>query len=111
MGHLTNYSLNKRSDKFEHSAETMQMLSDLSNSSSKRPLSTVLRQIVAEHPQFDTEKFYEKIAVVTARSVALMAPALSLYYRQHAEDKLAEEMRCYQILGFDIILDREFQPY
>jgi hypothetical protein len=111
MGHLTNYAVNKRSEKFEHSAETLNMLSDLASVASKRPLSTVLRQIKAEHPDFDVEAFFESIAAVAVRTVALMAPALSCYYRQHAADRCHEEMRSFQILGLDVMLDREFHPF
>lgn len=51
--------------------------------------------------------------MLAARTVALMSPALCSYYRQHAGDKWdgKEEMRSFQVLGFDVMLDRNFLPY
>ena len=63
MRHLTNYSLNKRSQKFEHCN------SDIygENFSSKRPLTVCLRQLSEEHPDFDEEIFYSDVPL-SARS-------------------------------------------
>lgn len=107
MGHLTNYSLNKRSDKFEHAGETMHEVFDQSSTASKRPLTAVLRQMEAECGGFDQNNFYESVLQLVQRSAAIMAPVLHAYHRAHGSG----EMPCFQMLGFDVILDEKFVPY
>lgn len=107
MGHLTNYSLNKRSDKFEHAGESMQEVFDQSSTASKRPLTAVLEQMEAECPGFDSDAFYESVANLVQGSASIMAPVLSAYHRGNG----GGEMQCFQMLGFDVILDEQFVPY
>jgi len=107
MGHLTNYSLNKRSDKFEHAGETMESVFDPGSTASKRPLTAALAQMEMECHGFDRGAFYDSVAAVVLKSVAVMAPALTAFSRSHG----GGEMRSFQVLGFDIILDRDFVPY
>mmetsp|Transcript_44562 Transcript_44562/g.105614 ORF Transcript_44562/g.105614 Transcript_44562/m.105614 type:complete len:584 (-) Transcript_44562:120-1871(-) len=109
MGHLTNYSLNKRSDKFEHCSEAVGEVFSDTNSASKRPLTVALRQLSAEYPGFDSEGFYSSVAQVVQRSSTLIATALRAYYR--GVDVQSASMRCLQVFGFDIILDSSFQPF
>jgi len=107
MGHLTNYSLNKRSDKFEHAGETMESVFDPRSTASKRPLTAALTQMERECQGFDRGAFYDSVAAVVLKSVAIMAPVLTAFSRNHG----GGEMRSFQILGFDIILGRDFTPY
>jgi hypothetical protein len=107
MGHLTNYSLNKRSDKFEHAGETIDEVFDANSTASKRPLTAVLRQMEAQFPDFNTRLFYESVLALVQKSIAVISPTLYSYHRVHAEG----EMPCMQMLGFDIILDEKFVPY
>lgn len=109
MGHLTNYSLNKRSDKFEHSGESMAEVMDDASCASKRPLSVTLRQIAAEHPEFDAEEFFEQCSELVRKTVAIYAPILSSFGRGIPGP--AGPFRSFQILGFDVMLDHRFKPY
>ncbi|CAK0791569.1 unnamed protein product [Prorocentrum cordatum] len=109
MAHLTNYSLNKRSEKFEHCGGAVEDAYDSSSTASKRPLTVALRQIEAEHPEFDTLAFYDSVATLTRTVVSAMAPAMLASYRGCGADD-AERMRCCQLLGFDVMLDRNFRP-
>merc|ERR1719171_76246 len=108
MGHLTNYSLNKRSDKFVHAGEDMGTVLDPGSGASKRPLTAVLQQLEGEYPGFSSEQFYESLAAMVGTSAALMAPALAVSHRGCAA---GEEMRSFQVLGFDVMLDHRFVPY
>merc|ERR1719389_170779 len=101
MGHLTNYSLNKRSEKFVHAGQSMDTVLDPSSNASKRPMSSVLRQIEMEHPSFNAERFYESLVAMVETSTAAMVPVLAA-----SHSGVRDEMRCFQILGFDVMLDR-----
>lgn len=108
MAHLTNYSLNKRSERFEHSGESMDEVFSVASTSSKRPMTVVLRQLQEEFPGFEPEAFYDSVVSLVQRTVALMSPALTAFHRSHCE---SSEMRSFQILGFDVMLDERFVPY
>lgn len=105
MGHLTNYSLNKRSDKFEHSGETLEDVFSIYSTSSKRPLTVALRQIAAEHPHFDAEAFYRGVSDMVRATVDVMSPAIVGYNRDR------DPFGSFQVLGFDVLLDHRFKPY
>jgi len=107
MGHLTNYSLNKRSDKFEHAGETIEEVFDPSSTASKRPLTSVLEQMESQFADFDRHAFYGSVVAIVQSSIAVMAPILYSYHRVHVEG----EMPCVQLLGFDVILDEKFVPH
>jgi hypothetical protein len=108
MGHLTNYSLNKRSDKFEHAGETLASVFDPSSTASKRPLTAALTQMEMEYPGFQRDDFYGSVSSLVSKSVALMAPALVAFSREHTR---GGEMPSFQILGFDVLLGHDFTPY
>jgi hypothetical protein len=107
MGHLTNYSLNKRSDKFEHAGESLETVFDPTSTASKRPLTAALTQMEKECQGFDRGAFYDSVNALVQKSVAIMAPVLTAFARSYG----GGEMRSFQILGFDVILGRDFTPY
>mmetsp|Transcript_15494 Transcript_15494/g.38705 ORF Transcript_15494/g.38705 Transcript_15494/m.38705 type:complete len:521 (-) Transcript_15494:40-1602(-) len=106
MAHLTNYSLNKRSEHFEHGGETIEAVFDPQSSASKRPLTAVLKQIEAEFPEFDRRGFYDRIAELARTTTAALAPVLVSYFRGVGGDG---PMPCMHLLGFDVMLDRNFK--
>lgn len=70
LSHLTNFSLNKLSDKFVNSED----LNDFNiEQSSKQPLSNVLQQL-RDEKQIDTESLFEQIIEVCEKSVLAMQP-------------------------------------
>lgn len=107
MSHLTNYSLNKRSEAFEHSGETLEEVHSTSTTASKRPLTTALKQIEEEHPDFTAEDFYVSLEGLIRTTVAMMAPVLALA----GSEAHGGELRSCQVLGFDVMLDRNFAPF
>eukprot|EP00434_Breviolum_minutum_P014684 symbB.v1.2.012949.t1/scaffold892.1/size156909/1 len=109
MGHLTNYSLNKRSNKFEHCSESMEGVFGDENVSSKRPLTVCLRQLAQEYPDFDIEAFYNDVELIAQRSLALMAPVL--LSRSRSAEFLHAGRQCFQVFGFDIMLDHKYKAF
>mmetsp|Transcript_3104 Transcript_3104/g.4768 ORF Transcript_3104/g.4768 Transcript_3104/m.4768 type:complete len:524 (+) Transcript_3104:62-1633(+) len=115
--HLTNYSLNKRSEDFVHGEE-----------GNKRLLSAVLDTIAEKEASnggsFNAESVWAGILSLVGETLRAIRPVLL----DAAEDaamiiegdslkgrrSLAEGMgsgRCFQILGFDIMLDRQGRPH
>jgi len=80
---------------------------DPQSTASKRPLTAVLDQMEAECAGFDRAAFYESVLDLVQKSIAIMAPLLTSYYRGHGTG----EMPCFQMLGFDVILDKKLVPY
>merc|ERR1719326_869262 len=103
MAHLTNYSLNRKSTTFERTGDSLEAVFDPASRASKRPLTAVLQQLSAENETFDTEAFYTDVAKLVQTTVAAMAPVITAYFRGHGGEG---DMRCFQIVGFDVILDR-----
>eukprot|EP00929_Paragymnodinium_shiwhaense_P076908 TRINITY_DN39592_c0_g2_i1.p1 TRINITY_DN39592_c0_g2~~TRINITY_DN39592_c0_g2_i1.p1 ORF type:complete len:650 (+),score=178.78 TRINITY_DN39592_c0_g2_i1:11-1960(+) len=108
MGHLTNYSLNKRSDKFEHSGETMDSVFDMNSDASKRPMSLALQQLRRQYPSFDEEAFFASVVELVESTVAVMSPGIAGYGRAPWAEK---PFRSCQLLGFDVMLDKDFRPF
>ncbi|CAE7706941.1 TTLL11 [Symbiodinium sp. KB8] len=108
MGHLTNYSLNKRSSKFEHCGQSVEEVYSDANTASKRPLTVCLRQLCHEHLDFDIEAFYADALGIAQKVLGIMAPTLTCHHRQHGS---SDEMRCFQVLGFDVMLGHDFKAY
>jgi len=108
MGHLTNYSLNKRSETFEHSGETVESVFDTSTEASKRPLTVALQQIREEHADFNQNQFYDSLVGVIRTTASLMTPVLLHAGREHHG---GGELRSCQLLGFDVMMDHRQSPY
>lgn len=105
MAHLTNYSLNKKSDSFKQCSED---IFDISNHASKRPLTVALRQVEEANPAFDQASFYDEVARLVQTTFSAMAPLISAYHRCCG---YSGDINAVQIIGIDVILDREFKPY
>lgn len=108
MAHLTNYSLNKKSENFEHCGETLEAVFDPNSSASKRPLTSVLKQLEAEFPEFSSHTFYQDVTALARTTAAAMAPVLMAYFRGTGS---GDNMPCAHILGYDVMLDRDFKVY
>jgi len=108
MGHLTNYSLNKQSANFVHAGEDLASVLDPGSGASKRPLTAVLKQLASENKGFCIDKFYDSLCGMIQTSAAVMCPILAAHHRSC---QVGAEMRCFQLLGFDVMLDHKFVPY
>lgn len=97
--HLTNYSLNK------HSSGYVQ--SDADDRGSKRKLSAVFKQL--EKQGCNIPHLWAEIDNVACKTIIALAPVLKLQ-NQIASAALKQDLRSFQILGFDILLDKDLKP-
>jgi len=95
--HLTNYSLNKKCDNFRHSDAA-----DGGDDGSKRTVSSVFAALKASGQVADIEALWEQIGALVGRSLAALQPVLTTN---------ATSQPCFQVLGFDVLLDSKAQPW
>ncbi|SPP80989.1 tubulin polyglutamylase TTLL13P [Drosophila guanche] len=98
--HLTNYSVNKRNSHYE--------LCDNDDCGSKRKLSAI-NNWMSRH-NYDVKEFWTNVDDVIIKTVLSAWPVLKHNY--HAcfpgHDKI---QACFEILGFDILVDWKLKPY
>ncbi|KAM9311906.1 tubulin polyglutamylase TTLL13 [Gastrophryne carolinensis] len=96
--HLTNYAINKHSDNFIRDDMT----------GSKRKLSTLWSWL--EKNKYDTVKLWEDIEDVIIKTLISAHPILKHNYRTCFPNHIAG-CACFEILGFDILLDKKLKPW
>ncbi|XP_067943435.1 tubulin polyglutamylase TTLL11-like [Watersipora subatra] len=96
--HLTNYSLNKFSEKYIHT--------DRLTDGSKRTATSVLTQI--ERSGQDADAVWADIEQVVIKTLLAVLPEIQIA-SSHAI-KSDNRVRCFQILGFDILLTDSLKP-
>ena len=97
--HLTNYSLNKKCDAFVATDEA-----DGGEDGSKRTVSSVFEALRRAGVVADVDALWDDIAALVSRSLAVLQPILSAAQAEPAQ-------RCFQVLGFDVLLDRHCRPW
>lgn len=93
--HLTNYSINKNSEKFNE---------DLSKQSLER-LNAFLRELGV-----DLTALYAKINDIIVKTILTGYKPILKEYIETFKNYVYREA-CFQLLGFDIILDNQYNPY
>ncbi|XP_032832427.2 tubulin polyglutamylase TTLL11 isoform X2 [Petromyzon marinus] len=104
--HLTNYSLNVHSGRFVHS--------DSASTGSKRTLGSLLGRLAARG--LDVHRLWRDLVGLVLKTVLALAPGLRVGH--HAEEGRGRRAggrggggpECFQILGFDILLQRNLKP-
>lgn len=95
--HLTNYAINKSSKEFIRDEEH----------GSKRRLSTLYRQM--REQGVDVDKLKQDIADCVIKTLIAAHPVLKHNYRTCFANHI-KGSACFEILGFDILLDRKMRP-
>ncbi|NXX18887.1 TTL13 polyglutamylase, partial [Podargus strigoides] len=96
--HLTNYSINRQSENFVQDDTT----------GSKRKLST-LNAWMAEN-SYNTTKLWEDIEDIIIKTLISAHPVVKHHY-QTCFPSHTTGCACFEILGFDILLDRKLKPW
>ncbi|XP_073684583.1 tubulin polyglutamylase ttll6-like [Garra rufa] len=96
--HLTNYAINKHSENFVRDEDT----------GSKRKLSSFKTHM--EGMSYDTEKMWTDIEDVIIKTLISAHPILKHNYHTCFPNH-ASGSACFEILGFDVILDRRLKPW
>ncbi|XP_075146354.1 tubulin tyrosine ligase-like 6B isoform X2 [Haematobia irritans] len=98
--HLTNYSVNKRNSQYD--------LCDNDDCGSKRKLNSINKWLRQRH--HNVEEFWSKIDDIIIKTVLSAWPVLKHNYHAcfPSHDKI---QACFEILGFDILVDSKFRPY
>ncbi|XP_075245749.1 tubulin polyglutamylase ttll6-like isoform X2 [Convolutriloba macropyga] len=95
--HLTNYAINKSSKEFIRDEEH----------GSKRRLSTLYRQM--REQGVDVDKLKTDISDVVIKTLIAAHPVLKHNYRTCFANHI-KGSACFEILGFDVLLDRKMRP-
>ncbi|XP_064649478.1 tubulin polyglutamylase TTLL11-like isoform X2 [Lineus longissimus] len=98
--HLTNYSLNKRSSTYVHT--------DNSNDGSKRTLTSVFTEI--GRLGHNVDQVFKDIERVIVKTLIAVLPELRVEMNAEIQRRKATDLKCFQILGFDILLLDDLKP-
>nr|XP_039257520.1 uncharacterized protein LOC120334135 [Styela clava]XP_039257521.1 uncharacterized protein LOC120334135 [Styela clava] len=96
--HLTNYSLNKNSEDF--------VQTDAAGTGSKRTLTSV--EELLEKKGYDVKRMRKEIKQLAVKTILAILPDLAIW--SHASN-ITKNTRCFQILGFDVMLTSELKAY
>ncbi|SOV14699.1 tubulin--tyrosine ligase, putative [Plasmodium sp. gorilla clade G2] len=101
--HLTNFSINKMSDKFEYSINP-----DDATIGHKRSWKVFLQRLKQEGLPMDS--IMKKIEHLIVKTISSIQPELNHYYNSAHYSDYSNSM-CFEILGFDILLDYKLKPW
>lgn len=102
--HLTNYSINKHSAKFQPNRAAI-----LDSNGHKRSLKFALKYI-EKCAGMDSAKVMEQIKDIIVKTLISGQPQLSYTFKSCQLDDYENSM-CFQVLGFDIMMDDKCKPY
>ena len=117
--HLTNYSLNKFSSKFVPNVDFRD-----DTTCSKRSITTAFHQLADQYGEvFDADVVWSKIEALAETTLTVLLPSLLMAAKERtavasavrpdgdsaASGSLVD--RCFQIMGFDILLDSGMKPH
>ena len=97
--HLTNYAINKKNPAFCEEEET----------GHKRKLSSLLETLINDGK--DINPLMAKICKAIVCTIISAQPMLSHLYMTSAPSKFAKGKNCFEVFGFDFLVDQELDPY
>ena len=110
MLHLTNYSLNKKSENYTHARN------DGDESGTKRTITSAFNEL--RRAGHDVDELWKKIDILVARTMTIVQPcllaeSLSLSLEDNCEGRWAFDggPGCFHIVGVDVMLDNSGNPY
>lgn len=101
--HLTNYAINKNSLNFIHNTNHQK-----DNIGHKRSLKSTYDYL--QDQGYDTELLKSQIEDIVIKTLCTIQPNLSHHYHACQPEDLTKAM-CFEVLGFDIILNDKAKPY
>lgn len=103
FSHLTNYSLQIKSEDFQQNNGKSEEKEEVS---SKRSISMVLRQLQAQGVPVDVDRFWSDIEDICAKTFLALLPTFRARFKavfpRWTSDKASP---CFQTFGFDLMLD------
>ncbi|EDQ91141.1 uncharacterized protein MONBRDRAFT_1873, partial [Monosiga brevicollis MX1] len=112
--HLTNFSLNKRSDNYRQAGKASHNNDnpddhddDDDEGGSKRLLSSVMETLAAEGS--NTSVMWANIEDLVCKTLLAMYPHMLVEYRKAVPKERA--VRPFQLLGFDVLIDETLHPH
>jgi len=121
--HLTNYAINKHNSRFvqnqggrhrggvpasEDDSEEADGSDDDEESGHKRSLHAILKILYQQGA--DPDRILDEIKDIIVKTLIVGQPYMSHIYRSCQPDDYDNSM-CFQILGFDVMIDRNFKPW
>ena len=103
--HLTNYSINKASADFVQNDKD-----DGTGEGHKKSLKQIYEEITLLEGEEKVEKLKESIKDVLIKTLITGEPSIKHMYRSCQPEDLENQL-CFQILGFDIMLDSNLKPW
>ena len=103
--HLTNYAINKNSGKF-----IFNMDADHQDYGHKRNLASLWSYIDKIEGEGKSEEIKEKIEDIIIKTICSAQPIMAHLYKSFVPDDI-DKSCCFEILGFDILLDTKLKPW
>lgn len=101
--HLTNYAINRHSEYYINNKFAAR-----DHIGHKRSLTSVLKYLESRNE--DVDGLLKKIDEIVIKTLIPLQPTLSQHYHACQPDEYSNSM-CFEILGFDILVDEELNPF